>query len=497
MFFSKTHLDPRYFCQVFLIEDYPALEKTIEIVIPSWLDVDFKEFNFKGYDIVKQQTNPKNGNETVITYLATNVKAPKKERAAPGPTYYVPHLLAQLKKASLPNGETETFFNTVADQYAWYRTVLSGLENDKVVLKQKAQEITLGKTSDLDKIKAVFYWVQNNIRYLAFENGIAGFRPDKANEVLRKKYGDCKGMANLTKELLVALGYDARLCWIGTNHIAHDYSTPSLSVDNHMICALNFNGKVYYLDATEKHIALDEYAERIQGRQVLYENNDKYVLANVPSTIASQNKDYEKRALTIDGTSLVGTAEHNWTGEEKSYLLYQITNTKKDNIKDALRKFLTNNNPDYVITNTSTSNLDDYDKNLWAKYNVLYTNGLTQFGKELYLDLDFRKNFNDFTFDTSKRKLDYWFTFKSIIEQETELILPVGATVKSMPSALTINNQNISITANYNQVKNKLFYKKTIQLKNPHLSKANFASWNSDMKKLNEFYQEQVVITLN
>jgi hypothetical protein len=32
----------------------------------------------------------------------------------------------------------------------------------------------------MDKVKAIFYWVQNNIRYIAFEDGIAGFLPDKS-----------------------------------------------------------------------------------------------------------------------------------------------------------------------------------------------------------------------------------------------------------------------------------------------------------------------------
>ena len=84
-------------------------------------------------------------------------------------------------------------------------------------------------------------------------------------------------MAHLTKELLKALGFDARLCWIGTNHIAYDYSTPSIAVDNHMICALLYQGKTYFLDATENYIGFNEYAERIQSRQVLIEDGDKYI----------------------------------------------------------------------------------------------------------------------------------------------------------------------------------------------------------------------------
>ncbi|MEO6489675.1 MAG: hypothetical protein ABIO04_07015 [Ferruginibacter sp.] len=98
-------------------------------------------------------------------------------------------------------------------------------------------------------------------------------------------------MAHLTKEFLRSIRFDARLCWIGTNHIAFDYSTPSMAVDNHMICALIFQGKTYFLDATENYIGLNEYAERIQGRQVLIVDGDKYIYTKVPSTITSKTYD--------------------------------------------------------------------------------------------------------------------------------------------------------------------------------------------------------------
>jgi hypothetical protein len=49
-------------------------------------------------------------------------------------------------------------------------------------------------------------------------------------------------------------------------------------------------------------LAFDEYAERIQGRQVLIEDGDNYILANIPSTTYQQNLDEEKRILKIDGT---------------------------------------------------------------------------------------------------------------------------------------------------------------------------------------------------
>ena len=40
-----------------------------------------------------------------------------------------------------------------------------------------------------------------------FEAGILGHKPDTPAEVLRKRYGDCKGMAILLRTLLKAQGF--------------------------------------------------------------------------------------------------------------------------------------------------------------------------------------------------------------------------------------------------------------------------------------------------
>jgi hypothetical protein len=493
--FEKTTTDPRYFCQIFFDEPYNIRYKEVKVTIPRWMKAVFKELNFAGSNIIKESTYDSRNDADVITYKIVNLEASKREKNSPGASYTHPHLLALMQSSSY-DGNKITYFNTTADQYAWYKELVKNIDNDKKALKEKAQEITKGLTTDLDKIKAIFYWVQNNIRYLAFEDGIAGFRPDKAHEVLRKKYGDCKGMAHLTKELLVSLGFDARLCWIGTNHIAYNYATPSLCVDNHMICALVFQGKNYFLDATEKYFGFNEYAERIQGRQVLFENGDKFVLTNVPTTTYQQNKDYEKRVLSIEGTSLKGTVEQEWHGEEKEHLLTQLYGIKKENAKDAFKKFLASSNMDYVINDLTTSDLTNFDKYVWAKYSLEHKNGVSAFGKELYIDIDYRKEFDNFIFDTAERKNDYWFSFKFNIEQETQINLPKGSKITAIPKDLVVKNDDYEISLIYKQLPDKLVYKKAIFIKNPRLRKAKFEQWNKDFKKLKDTYAEQIVLTL-
>jgi hypothetical protein len=493
--FEKTITDPRYFTSIYFTDIYAIKSKQVVIKVPRWMKIEFKELNFEGYAITKQVAFDSKADADIHTYTISNAKAQQNEDNSPGPSYVYPHLLIMTKSAT--PGETNfTYFNSLKEQYGWYRNMVSTLENDATVLKAKAEEITAGKSGDLEKIKSVFYWVQHNIRYIAFEDGIAGFKPEKAHEVLRRKYGDCKGMANLTKSLLKSLGYDARLCWIGTNHIAYDYSTPNLSVDNHMICALNLGGKTYFLDATETYSSFNEYAERIQGRQVLVEDGNNYILTKIPATTFQQNLDLEKATLSINGTELVGTVEHEWKGEEKNALLNQLNNIKKDKSKEAFTRYLSRGNKDMILENFSTSNLDDIDKNLTAKYQFAFKNGVSKFGKEYYVDMDLSKEYGRFVFD-DKRTQDYWFSFKTNTSKEIQLKVPAGFKITSMPPNLDIKNADYEFKINYQQQAGKIIYKKSIIIKNPRLSKTKFAQWNKDVEQLARSYNEQVVLTAN
>jgi hypothetical protein len=337
--------------------------------------------------------------------------------------------------------------------------------------------------------------VQDNIRYIAYEDGIAGFKPDKAQEVLRKKYGDCKGMGNLMAEMLKSIGLDGRICWLGTNHIAYDYSTPSLGVDNHVICAWLYKGKTWFLDATEKYIGFGETAERIQGRQVLIEDGDKYILQHIPVATEQQNMAYEKRKLAIDGNNLTGKVEQIWKGESKEWLLQQLHNIKKERQEDALKQFLAEGKSNYQVSNLKIINMDDYNADLKIEYDLLYKDAVTSFDKEIYIDLDDRKDFTRFKFDTSERKLPYLFPYKMDMLFEVELKLPKDVKLGPIPSEVKIEQPEYDIKGFYTSDKSTVIYKREITLKKTLISTQRFTEWNHNIDKLNEFYNNQLTLS--
>ena len=491
--FNETVSDPRYFTSVYFSEAFKVTSKEIIFRIPRWMKVDLKEMNFNGYNVTKSQSYNSKDDEDVITYLAHDLPAMSTENNSPGPTYIYPHIMVLCKSANVKN-QSFTYFATLDDQYAWYRQLVKEINNNNAIITAKAKEITAGLTNDMDKIKAIFYYVQDNIRYIAFENGIAGFKPENADEVLRKKYGDCKGMANLTKSLLVSLGYDARLCWLGTNHIAYDYGTPSIAVDNHMICGLNYKGKIIYLDATESYLGMNEYAERIQGRQVLMENGDKYILARIPVPAETQNYDFESSKLTISGNNLTGTVNHVWKGEDKEDVLAGLNSIKKEKADEAMVRYLSQDNNDYAISNLKLSSTDNPDKDLTAAYDVNNKNGVTSFSKDYYVDLDFRKELMNAAIKVGERKHDFWFEYKTNLRKETELAMPANYKAVSLPPELNIVNPDYEFHVKYEALPGKLLYKKAIVIKNTHLPSSKFVQWNKDIESLAKAYNENVTL---
>ena len=493
VFMKKTTLDPHYFTSIYFMEEQPVERQEVKLIVPSWMELEIKEFNFGKYKIQKSVTN--SGDETTYTYLMENMPALISEDDAPGPGYFVPHLLVLCKSAQ-PGDEKLVYFNTVKEQYAWYQKLVQQIGNDEPAIKEKTEEIIKGVSTDEQKVKTIFQWVQDNIRYIAFENGIAGFKPEKAQEVLRKKYGDCKGMANLLTVMLRSINLDARRCWIGTRHIAYDYSTPSLSVDNHMICAWMNKGKPVFLDATEKYLGFGEIAERIQNRQTLIENGNQYLLERVPAATYRQNTATETRKLSIDGNSLKGHIKQVWKGENKEWLLTALNDIKQDKQENALKQYLAKGLQNFEISNLTINNLNNYNADLEVEYDVLWKDALTVFDKETYLDLDNRRNYDNFKIDTSKRKLPYWFNFKNNLVFETEIQLPAGKTVNILPEKLSIQETGYSFSASYdNNVPGKIIYRREIILNDAGIKPANFSVWNKDINQLSDFYNQQLIIT--
>jgi len=191
---EKKFNDSKYLTRVMFHSSYAVSEKIIRLKVPSWLQLDIREMNFAGNKVEKTQETE--GKKIVYTFTMRDLPPIPSEKNALPAAYSFPHIVVLIKSFDA-DGKQYKGFENAADLYKWYNLLYKKCNNQTASFKTKATELIKGKPTDIDKVKSIFYWVQDNIRYIAFEDGYAGFVPQTAQDVYKNKYGDCKGMANL------------------------------------------------------------------------------------------------------------------------------------------------------------------------------------------------------------------------------------------------------------------------------------------------------------
>lgn len=489
--YVENYHDIKFLTSFYFNKHLPVAERIVQFNIPSWMEVDLREFNFSGNAV--QKTSMKEGDVTKVVFTMKDVAAYVQEPQSPNHAISFPHIIC-VNKAFTENGQRTVLFENVKDLYNWYHFVTTDIGNKPDELKSKVDELTFNKKTDIEKVESIFYWVQDNVRYIAFENGIMGFKPDAAQNVFKNKYGDCKGKANLLKEMLKLAGFDARLTWIGTSDLPYDYSLPSLCVDNHMICTVILAGKKYFLDGTEEHIALNDYAQRIQGKQVLIEDGKNFILEKIPEFPAQRNKESKTTKMSIADDKLAGTSTIEYNGESKIMVQSIFSSIRKDNKNDALTSWIKNGDANVEVSNIKNPDFTDRQKPLQLTFDFKASSQVTKAGNELYVIIDWDKDFANYEMPAD-RKNDYEFDQKYYYTVQTELAIPAGYKVDYLPSAFKKSTPDYSFEGSYTNNGKAIIYKKTIVINKPILKRSEFAAWNSFIADINKFYNDQVVFT--
>ena len=489
---KKEYSDGRYLTRLFFSENYPVREQVFEFKVPEWLTVDFKPINFEGYKIDRQE-NKKGG---YINYVFTmkDIPAIKQEYKSIGHAYTQPHIIIQIKSFD-SKGETLKGFDKTDDLYAWNNRLYGMADNKKESLKPVLAKIIQGKSTDIEKIKAIYYWVQDNIRYIAYEDGYSGYIPAGVQDVLSKKFGDCKGMANLMTELLVLAGYDAHFTWIGTRSIPYQQSMPALCVNNHAITTLYFQGQTYFLDGTEKYAPLGENAYRIQGKEAMIAKGAKYDLKTVPLTTGNDHKILSKADFMLAGDKLSGKVKVVLTGNERTDFHQSYQELPITSQKEFLNDFLEFGNDNMQATNIKTSDLKNRELPVSIEGDVDLSNYVNSIAGDKYISIDFFPKTLERYLPDEKRVGGYDFDNVLTFEDEISLTIPANMKFVDIPEKSELVYDGYEFKGEYMVTGNKVILKKKIVIKNSIIRKTEFENWKKFLGSIKEFSKYLLSVT--
>jgi tetratricopeptide (TPR) repeat protein/transglutaminase-like putative cysteine protease len=133
----------------------------------------------------------------------------------------------------------------------WYASLEKDRRAPSPEVRAKADELTQGLNTQLDKVEGLYDFVAKNFRYVSLSLGVGRYQPHAAGDVLHDQYGDCKDKHTLLASLLEAEGLHASSVLINSSRKL-DPDVPSPSQFDHVITMLPMGQDEVWMDTTSE-----------------------------------------------------------------------------------------------------------------------------------------------------------------------------------------------------------------------------------------------------
>jgi transglutaminase-like putative cysteine protease len=429
-------------------------------------------------------------------WTATDLAPTRGEDNSPSIRYFAPHIICYVKSYETKNGKVDVL-SELGNLYRWYYNFVpeQGAEPSQE-LKTIVDAIAKKSNSEIETVRNVFYWVQDNIQYIAFEEGMRGLIPHTGSYVCEKRYGDCKDMANLIVTMLKIADIKAYHTWIGTRDLPYKYSeVPTPMVDNHMIATYIDNKQHYYfLDATSDHTAFGLPSSMIQGKEALIGfDKNKYEVRLVPEMSKEINAMNDSISIRLEGNQITGKGMMSISGYAKVFGGYELERSEKDDVKKYVTKLIGKGSNKFYLDGYNLANLENRDAATRIDYTFRIGDYFQTIGDELYINLHLKKDYYNAFIDKS-RVAPMEISYKYVENDFCEFTIPDGYDVEYLPSNVKVNGDLIGMETAYKRDKNKIIFTKKFYIDRLLVMPGDFETWNTSIKELSEVYKESIIL---
>jgi tetratricopeptide (TPR) repeat protein len=230
-----------------------ALDDRLEINVPEGRKIDLHSSPGTPYE-----RSTRDG-RTIYTWKRSNLTVPSDDDAQ--------KQKLQRPESKLPDVQLTTFTNWDAVG-RWYAQLEKGRTDPSPEIRAETAALIRGRTTDLEKIQAVYDYVAKNIRYVSLSFGLGRYQPHTAAEVFTNQYGDCKDKHTLLASMLQAAGIPSDAVLISYER-KFDPTMPSPAQFNHMITVVPLGKELIWMDTTAEVAPFRLLASPLRSKSAL------------------------------------------------------------------------------------------------------------------------------------------------------------------------------------------------------------------------------------
>lgn len=474
----------------------------------SYATTELFEYSFSHPVNVKMDFRLFNGADTLLTYTKTqkkkmithhwelkNVQPLKNEGSTPSVLATIPHVYPIINSYTV-DGKEIKLLGGIDELHNWYTSLLHQMKKDTdyAPLQNCVDSLVKDKTTDLEKVAAIYEFAQKDIKYVAYEDGLGGFVPRSPMTVYDRKYGDCKDMASLQVKMLELAGITGYVAWVGTRSKPYTYAElPTPGCDNHMIATYkDAHGKWYSLDATGTYSPFGYPSEFIQEKELMVHiSDDTYKIVKVELVSGARNLFVDEVTMRLNGETLEGEGVASFNGYQVNDIKYRVLD--KDSVKrsNALKSKLEKGSNKFFFT------LKSYDLNQSDSGSVAYSFVIEDYvkksGDEIYLNLNLERLLSTEKID-AKRENPLELDYLKHLSNRFVFDLEDKYDVTFLPKNKTGVYDGFNYSVTYERKGNQIIYELYIELNKIILEVEDFDQWNEMIKSLNKKYKEVVIL---
>jgi hypothetical protein len=493
---SKTvTYDVYYPLTFFFGSQIPVEHALITLTLPENVNITYKLFGYDTTDISFSKTSK--GKFTTYQWSASCAKSYIPDDESPSVRYFTPHIIINISGYSYKD-DYVSLLGTLKDLYAWDYSKISTLnQTPSPEIKHLADSITAAYSADREKVRQIFKWVQQNIKYVAIEDGDNGYVPREAALVLQRRYGDCKDKSSILVSMIRAIGLKAGLCWVGTRSLPYKYSEfPSMSIANHMIAAWwDQDNKPVLLDGTTLYHSMEETPSSIQGKECIIERGpEDFLLYEIPVALPTENISTDSVLLSIENGIIKGRGIATFTGELKAQMHSSFDGVDSTKYKDVLIRKIPMASNKFTYNAASISDPHNQDQPFKITYDFILPDYITSNNGSVYVNMNIEKYMNDLQI-----KADRWvpvelqspFTHRFVCV----LKIPENMVIGSLPEPGSFANSGFSFKQNYVKTENTVTLTSEIVAGFQLLAGDEIKLFREMLGMMNKTYLKSIVLT--
>ncbi len=297
----------------------------------------------------------------------------------------------------LAGGVVFTFFNekTPSKSYrnwsdlgTWFTQLSSSVRDASPALSQKVQELAPSSLPIMQRVKALANFAQHDVRYVAVEVGVGGYRPHTAADIFNHRYGDCKDKATVLSSMLAQIGVKSYYIIVNaTRGVVTKDSPASPGGFNHMILAIALPeasyskplpamyehpklGHLLIFDPTNDFVPFGQIPPYEQDNYGLLVGEQGGELIHMPLSPPEANGITRNAKLKLlpDGT-LQGEIEERYTGFNAMLGRAFLQNESETDRKKIIERLVGNSLSNFQLDHYELVNASDIDQDLIIRFN--------------------------------------------------------------------------------------------------------------------------------